>query len=98
MNYIDQIAHAVYERVPAKNLPDDSTFGLFRIYAVLLLAKGDKVDARDVHNAWVAWNNSFNSQHESSVPFEQLSETVAAEDLPFVQAIHEVVDTMKQGL
>ncbi|GAA3218347.1 hypothetical protein GCM10017691_01090 [Pseudonocardia petroleophila] len=98
MNYIDQLAYEIREQVPRKDLPDESSLPLFRIYAVLLLAKGGRVDARDVHNAWVAWSNDVNPGHASSVPFEELSRDVALEDMPYVRAIHEVAARVERNL
>lgn len=90
MNYLDKLAARIRSKVPSSSLPEDDTIDLFRIYAVLLLAKGTAVTATDVHNAWVAWMLERQPGHESAVPFEELGETVAAEDEPYVQAIHEV--------
>jgi hypothetical protein len=92
MNYIDRIASEIRVQVPAHELPDADTDSLFRIYAVLLLAKWEEVSSEDVHNAWVAWMSGKNSAHESLRPFEELSESVAADDGPFVDAIRFVAE------
>src|SRR5579884_3934624 len=55
MNYIDELARAIRARVDLSILPRSDVDRLFRIYAVLALAKGSQVTARDVHNAWAAW-------------------------------------------
>lgn len=60
------------------------------------MAKEDTVDSRDVHNAWVAWMADIEPGHKSLVPFEQLDESVAVEDRPFVDAIHQVALEMKR--
>ncbi|WP_445442620.1 DUF7701 domain-containing protein [Clavibacter sp. km1a] len=87
INYLEQIAGNIRERVAPNELPDENTRLLFRMYAVLLLAKGESVTAADVHNAWVAWMCSVNSAHESIVPYEDLAEDVASSDQPYVDAI-----------
>jgi hypothetical protein len=75
--------------VPPSDLPDENSRLLFRIYAVLALAKGEAVTAEDVHNAWVAWASSINADHESLVPFNELDHETASFDKPYVEAIHE---------
>jgi hypothetical protein len=56
MNYIDEIAQAIRARVdPGYQLPKTDIQRLFRMYAVLALVKGIGVTAKDVHDAWSAW-------------------------------------------
>jgi hypothetical protein len=88
-NYIDVIADKIRSCVAREDLPDEDTVGLFRSYAVLLLAKGSSVTVGDVHNAWAAWMVERDPAHPSLVPFSELSGDVAAADEPFVAAIHE---------
>ncbi|HVA18942.1 MAG TPA: hypothetical protein VMU55_02065 [Solirubrobacteraceae bacterium] len=76
--------------VPPNALPDEDTSSLFRIYAVLLLAKGQQVTREDVHNAWVAWMLERGETHESTVPFAELSAQTQAEDSPFMLAVRTV--------
>jgi hypothetical protein len=71
-------------------LPGERASDLFLSYAVLLLAKGERVSEEDVHNAWVAWMESKGETHEAMVPFDELSPEKRAEDAPFVLAIREV--------
>jgi hypothetical protein len=87
--YIDEIAEEIRSEVTS-GLPDVDTTDLFRGYAVLLLAKGRSVTAEDVHNAWSAWSANHAPDHESLVPFTQLSREIAKADQPFVDAIHRV--------
>ena len=90
MTYIESIAEAIRAEVPGPELPDENARLLFRIYAVLLLAKFDDVDAADVHNAWVAWMCSIDPSHEALVPFEHLATDVAQMDDAYVEAIRVV--------
>lgn len=94
MTYIEEIATAIRDAVPADSLPDDDTTGLFLLYAVLLLAKGEDVTKEDVHNAWVAWTLSRGERdHDSVVPFSELDPETQAEDSPFVLAIRSAART-----
>lgn len=61
---------------------------LFRLYAVLAVAKGEAVTAEDVHNAWSAWMQQADPHHDSLRPFDELDSTTQAADDPYVDAIH----------
>jgi len=90
VTYLDPIAEAIKQQVPKDALPAEDATDLFRAYAVLLLAKGEDVTRRDVHNAWVAWMTTRGKRHPSMRPFEELPEDTKAEDSPFVNAIRHV--------
>lgn len=90
MNYLDDLAGRIRAEVPPRELPHDDTKSLFRLYAVLLLAKGEDVTRADVHNAWSAWTSDREENHESLVPFEELPPDLTAEDEPYVAAIRSV--------
>ncbi len=90
MTYLDALAEEIRRAVPADALPDEDTSSLFRIYAVLLLAKGEEVTREDVHNAWVAWMLERGEAHESMVPFAELSAETQAEDSPYMVAVRTV--------
>jgi hypothetical protein len=87
LNYLQRIAEDIQRHVSKDEMPDENTRGLFRIYAVLLLAKGEAVTTTDVHNAWVAWMCSIDPEHESIVPSEDLADAVVESDQPYVDAI-----------
>lgn len=57
------------------------------MYAVLARAKGAAVTASDVHDAWAAWMESRDEEHDAIRPFELLSKDIKDEDMPFVEAI-----------
>lgn len=97
VNYIDRIAQQIREHVPRQYLPSNDADALFRIYAVLLLAKGDLVSAADVHNAWSAWMAGCEADHESLVPLEQLPSEAVEQDVPFVKAIRAVARAQSDG-
>jgi hypothetical protein len=87
MSYLDDIAKTIRGHVPAHALPDGDLHALFRLYAVLALAKGDAVTAEDVHNAWAAWMQENHADHGSLRPFAELDHATQTEDDPYVEAI-----------
>jgi hypothetical protein len=87
MSYLDDIAQTIRSHVPADGLPDGDLDALFRLYAVLALAKGDAVTAEDVHNAWAAWMQENHADHDALRPFGELDHATQAEDDPYVEAI-----------
>jgi hypothetical protein len=93
LNYLDELGERIRARVPRSELPEEDTRTLFRIYAVLLLAKGTEVTAADVHNAWAAWMLQINPSHDAIVPYMELEGDLAAGDLPYVEAIRAVAGT-----
>ncbi|MGH2783574.1 MAG: DUF7701 domain-containing protein, partial [Thermoleophilaceae bacterium] len=72
MSYLDELATEIERQVPADVLPDGDTRSLFRLYALLALAKGRAVNAVDVHHAWAAWMQERDPHHRSIKPFEEL--------------------------
>lgn len=89
-SYIKMLADEIRGRVPAELMPDDAD-ALFLIYAALGLAKGKRVDGRDVHNAWAAWMAARDPTHESIKPYDELDPKVRDEDGPFVRAIRDAM-------
>jgi hypothetical protein len=89
-NYLDALARMIRAEAPPSRHPDDYDAMLFRLYAVLLVAVGERVTARDVHNAWVAWKLEQNPAHPALLPFEDLPHEVAALDNAYVHAIRRV--------
>lgn len=94
MTYLDEIATEIERRVHPGLLPDADTKLLFRLYALLALAKGRSVDAADVHNAWAAWMQDQDPNHHSIKPFEELDAETQAADEPFVEAIRAVAERL----
>ncbi|MGA2009652.1 MAG: hypothetical protein ABSH51_03810 [Solirubrobacteraceae bacterium] len=90
MSYVDDLADAIRRRVPTALVPGADTAGLFRIYAVLALAKGEDVTLEDVHDAWSAWMSGLDPAHASLTPFAELSAEVQHADQPYLDAIRAV--------
>ena len=65
---------------------------------MLLLAKGDGVTRKDVHNARVAWMQSKVDGHESMIPFSELPAETQNEESPFVLAIRSVARRLDRNL
>jgi hypothetical protein len=92
MDHITALALNIRDRVASSDRPGtDDELGLFRIYAVLARAKGVKVTAEDVHDAWCAWALNNDAEHEALVPFGELDADQQALDDPLVEAIRAAV-------
>lgn len=94
MRYLKQIAEDIRKYVPKESLPNEKSDLLFLIYAVLALAKRDKVTNEDVHNAWVAWMMTIDDNHESLVKYAELSDSTKKEDNIYLSAIKEAVKSI----
>ena len=91
MTYLDVLADEIQGEVPKDAQPTEEASDLFRLYAALLLAKGESVTRQDVHNAWVSWMTARGEEHSSMRPFDELPEGTKEEDSPFfVLAIRRV--------
>ena len=90
MNYVDELAKAIRGAVPPDLLPDGDTSVLFRLYAVLAMAKGEGVVLEDVHDAWSAWMSEQNRGHPSLKPLAELPTDVRRSDEPYLNAIRAV--------
>jgi hypothetical protein len=90
VNYLDQLADRIQSEVPHELLPEGDTTDLFRLYAVLALALGTRVQLSDVHNAWVAWMLRLGPGHPALVPFQELEPGQQMQDAPFADAIRRV--------
>ena len=90
MTYIDDLTDDLAREVRADLLPPGDPRGLFRLYALLALAKGVDVTAEDVHNAWAVWMSETDPNHRSLRPFAELDADTRAADEPFVDAIRRI--------
>ncbi len=85
--YLDDIAAKIRHHVPNDSMPDEDSEDLFRLYAVLLRAKGATVTQSDIHDAWSAWMVKHDTNHVSLVAYEQLPDDVRAQDRVFAAAV-----------
>lgn len=97
MNYLDIVAAEVHRTADPEATPPDEDLPLYRLYAVLLLAKGRDVTAEDVHNAWAAWASEHEPENRHLIPFKELSLSVQRKDQAYVDAIHQVAEDMRIG-
>jgi hypothetical protein len=84
--YLDEVGDCIRSHLNVEAAENTSP-QLLRLYAVLALVKGDQVTAEDVHDAWSAWTQEHEPDHDSLVPFAELPDDVKAADQPFVEAI-----------
>ncbi len=94
-SYLDKIASELRRTAEPDAVPSDEDLPLYRIYAVLLLVKGQDVVAEDVHNAWVAWACEHDPESRNLLPFKELSLRTQRKDQPYVDAIHQVFEQMR---
>lgn len=87
MIYLDELAGRIKQAVAQTGSAPVASQDLFRMYALLALAKGTHVSDSDVHDAWVAWMLARDDHHEALVPFGALSKEEQAKDRPFTEAI-----------
>jgi hypothetical protein len=85
-SYLDHLGAAISGELETKD-KSSTPPSLLRLYAVLLLAKGEDVTAEDVHNAWSVWMQHRDPRNQSIKPFEKLDESVKRMDNSFVSAI-----------
>jgi len=90
LTYVDVLAEAIRRAVPPQALPDGDNAPLFRLYAVLAMAKGETVALEDVHDAWAAWMSEQNPNHQSLKPLADLPPEIQNADRPYLDAIRGV--------
>lgn len=91
MMYLDDLAEDIHEAAHGTATIDDEDKPLYRMYAVLALAKGQDVTAEDVHNAWAAFVVAFNPGHPWLIPFYDLEDKIKQLDYRYVDAIRYVM-------
>ena len=94
-SYIDRIAAEIRRTADPNAAASDEDLPLYRLYAVLLLTKGQEVTAADVHNAWAAWASEHEPNSRNLLPFKELSLRVQLKDEPYAEAIRKVAQQMR---
>ena len=94
--YIDKITDKVAERTHIKNKY------LVRLYALLVLVKGENITLKDVHDAWAMDMNfkpqtdwCYGHEHLSIVPFEELSTETQNKDQKYVNILRTIAKEEK---
>lgn len=94
--YLNELADTIKAHVPSDKLPKGDDDALFRLYAVLLRAKGESVTQSDVHDAWSAWMADEDPSHKSLVPYLELDEETQDEDRVYATAIRSAAAKLDQ--
>ncbi len=94
VSYLDRIAETIRVGLLEDALPNGDTQLLFRIYALLALAKGQDTNGADVHHGWVVWMLSRGEEHPAMIPYSALPASKRAEDEPFAEAIRRTAATL----
>ena len=92
--YIDGIARRVESALGQRHRPKAAGLALYRLYALLVLVKGEDVSLENVHDAWSVWMASIDPHHDALVPFSSLDEATRLKDMPYVRAIAAVAREM----
>ncbi|MET9282620.1 hypothetical protein ABZY01_32775 [Streptomyces anthocyanicus] len=96
MTYLDPLADLIRACLPPDAEPPEESAALFRMYAVLLKAKGAEVTDEDVHDAWSAWMQTVNRAHEALIPYDDLDPATRAFDAPYAEAIRRAARQMSR--
>lgn len=92
--YLEKIADTIKSFIPEERLPEDNYDELLVLYAVLLRAKGKNVTQSDIHDAWSAWMNKQDQDHNAIVPYEDLEKNVQAEDNMYAVAVRKAAEEL----
>jgi hypothetical protein len=87
--YLDEDAELIRSLLPAGARPPAGAGELFRLYALLMRVKGERVSLVDVHDAWSVWQARDDPGHRSVRPFAELDEPTQLADVPYAEAIRE---------
>lgn len=94
-SYVDDIARRIRKVSSPEAAKANEDMPLYRIYAVLLLVKGENVTAKDVHDAWSSWASEYQPDNQNIVPFEELSTSTQYKDEPYARVIRSIADCLK---
>jgi len=94
-SYIDRVAAEIRRSADPDAAASDEDLLLYRIYAVLLLAKGKHITSEDVHNAWSAWASEYEPDSRNLVPFKELSLKAQRKDEPYAEIIRKIAEQMQ---
>lgn len=79
-NYIEQVRADLAKRI-------DVEPALLDLYTLLAIVRGAQTTWEDVHDAWSVWANQTQPNHQSIVPFDELSKRVQEMDKEYADAI-----------
>jgi hypothetical protein len=87
---MERLAAEIEAEVDPALIPRGDITWLWRIYAVLIRAKGIHLQASDVHDVWTAWAFSERPGWGALLPIEELDPSAQAKDEPYVAALRRV--------
>ena len=85
--YIDTIARRIESELESVDTPHTEELVLYRLYALLVLIKGEDVSLENVHDAWSVWMASVNPHNSDIVPFSSLDAATRLKDMPYMRVI-----------
>lgn len=97
MNYLEEIASAIFAEAHPDEQLEVEQQPLYLIYAVLALSVGKDVSTKNVHDAWAAWQTSAKPTHPSLRHYDELSPDVQLADEPYRKAIATVAIALEAG-
>ena len=98
MNYLDRVAQEVERQLSDDDRPDERAIELYRLYALLVLVRGQHTSLENVHDAWSAWTTAEAPDHRSLVPFAELQPEQQELDRPYLEAIQRAAERVRQHL
>lgn len=90
-NYVQWVKRLLVEELGEEYACEDD---LLDLYTLLVLTQGVLCDSEAVHDAWSVWTNNSAPQHQSLVPFSQLTPEIQAYDDVYRDAIRQAARRM----
>ena len=94
--YIDRVVEKVAKETGLKGK------NLIRLYALLVLVKGENTTLEDIHDAWSMDMNfkeknayCYGHEHKSIVPFERLSRETQDKEIEYLNAVRKIAKEIK---
>lgn len=92
MSYVQQAREVLLAKYPDEDRPER----LIDLYTLLVLTRGERCTMEDVHDAWGIWTAADRPEHDSLVPFGDLTPEIQAYDRPYLDAIQQAAAELKE--
>jgi hypothetical protein len=86
--YAEQIVERLEKQLPWDGIDPAERRLLCCFYALLAMTSKDRIEARDVHDAWVCGMTALRRSHPSMLPYDELEVSIQARDEPFAAVIN----------